>query len=400
MATYGVGKYGTAKYGVAGPGGGGGGGGGGTGWGASSWGPSSWGSLGSPAATVGVSGPFDPIYILRIADLTGTVIEEVPYNNLQYGYRLNEPGTLQWVMPIRHPKCTKTLLDPGKREVHLYRNGIRVWGGYLWGVGSTDSDNVRFACEGFGSRLSKWAHSVNKTYTNVDQIDIAWDLINTYQANTNANMGFTRGSASLSGFVRTIKWLSYERPFVQDAIEEMALDDDGFDWEIDQFKAFNTFYKNRGTTRPDVIFELGKNVVGLSIDIDATSLANNFTGLGSGDGANMCVAVTIDATSQAAYGRLDGVISLQELRTFASLQRRTDAELRIYKNPRWQPQLSLQMGTDASYGGFSLGDLCRTIAHYGYMEVDQSFRVIAKEYQLSNEGREQCSVYLDVTPLP
>lgn len=399
MATYGVSKYGTTKYGIV-DGGGGVPSGGGTGWGASGWGPSGWGSSGAPVATIGISGPFDPIYVLRIADLNGTVIEEVPHNNLQYGYRLNEAGTLNWVMPIRHPKCTKTLLDPGKREVHLYRNGLRVWGGYLWSVGTTDSDNVRFSAESFSSRLKRMALDTTKTYTNTDQITIAWDLINWYQQKTNGNAGFTLGVATQSGFLRTIKWLGYERPFIQDAIEEIALDDDGFDWEINQFKKLNTFYKNRGTSKPNIIFELGKNVTGLSIDIDATNLANTYAGIGSGDGASTCIAVSIDATSQATYGLLDGVVSLSDLRSFGPLQRRTDAELRMYKNPLWQPQLSLQLGTDPAYGTFGIGDSCRVIAHYGYMEVDQFFRVIAIEYQLSNEGREQCSVYLDVTPLP
>lgn len=374
MAVYGVSKYGTSKYGVTTGGGGGG--------------------------TPGVSGPFDPIYRLVIADLTGTPLEEVPHNNLQYGFSLNEYGSCQWVIPIRHSKCKKSLLDPGKREVHLYRNGIRVWGGYLWQASSTDNGGVRFSAEGFGSRLDRWAIDTNKAYTNADQINIAWDLINWHQTKTNGNMGFTRGSAPASGFTRTIKWLGYERPFLGDAIREMAEDDDGFDWEIDQFKAFNTYYKNKGTPRSDIVFELGKNVVGLSINVDAGNVANSWTGLGSGEGAAMCIAIASDATSQTAYGLLDGVETFQEIRNFAPLQRMTDSMLRQYKNARWQPQLSLQMSTgDPAYGGFDLGDSCRTIAHYGYMEVDQLFRVVTIEYQLSNEGREQCSVYLDVTPL-
>lgn len=371
MATYGVSKYGTAKYGVA---------------------------DGGPPV-IGISGPFDPIYKLVIAGLDGIPIEEVPHNNLQYGYTLNDPGSLAWVMPIRHEKCTKALLDPGKREVHLYRNGVRVWGGYLDDADSADNENMRFAAHGFASRTQRWAIDTTKSYTNQDQIDIAWDLISWYQAKTNGSIGVTRGTAPSSGFVRTMKWLSYERVFIKSAIEEMALDDDGFDWEIDQFKKFNTFYKNRGTTRSDIIFEFGKNVTGLSVSIDATQMANNWTGLGSGEGASMCIAIATDGTAQATYGRLDGVVSLQELRSFGPLQRRTDGMLRQYKNPRWQPQLSLQLGTDAAYGTFGLGDSCRTIADYGYMTFDQSFRIIAMEFQISNEGREQCSVYLDVTPL-
>jgi hypothetical protein len=350
---------------------------------------------------IGLVGPFDPQYSLIIADLAGNKLDEVPHNNLQFGYVLNSPGTCTWVVPIRNPKCTKALLDPGKRIVYLKRNGLIIWGGYLWSVQSEENvEELRFFAEGFMSRLFKRFVSTTQNFEDHDQIEIAWDLIEYTQGKTNGDLGITRGLAAPSGNLRTVKWLGTERRYIGELISEMVDLDDGFDWEIDQFRQFHTFSPTRGIQRTDVVFELGKNCTSFYVDIDASQMFNSFTGIGAGDGSDVCIADASDATSQAAYGLLESVESFSELRKFSMLQKKVDSELRLFKDQRWQPQLGVRLLDDTTFGSFELGDRCRVVADYGYMTVDQYFRIIAIELQMTNEGREVCSVYFDATPVP
>jgi hypothetical protein len=344
-----------------------------------------------------ITQPLDTTYRVVICDLADVAMSEVPALNLAYGFELNGVGFCTFVLPTLHDKCKRSTLTPGKRIVKVYRNETLVWAGYLWGASISDERGVRFNCQGYLSRLGKRYIDSTKTYDNVEQSDIAWDLIDFTQSQTDGALGITRQTAN-TGVHRNIKYAHWERIKVLDAITELSAMGDGFDFEIDENKVFKTFYPNKGTSNPNLVMEFGKNIFGFSYVDDAGSVINEVSALGSGEGTNMCIATSVSTGSRSGYGLLEEAFDFSNSKYFDNLQKKSDAMLRLYNGPRWQPQLSLHVGGDFPYNAVSVGDNIPLKIDYGYVEIDQTFRITNVEYQVSNEGREAVTVHFDSVP--
>ena len=344
-----------------------------------------------------ITQPLDTTYRVVICDLSNVEMDEVPTSNLAYGFELNSAGFCTFVLPLLHLKATRSLLTPGQRIVRVYRNETLVWGGYLWDASISDERGVRFSCRGFLSRLEKRYIDSTKNYVNEEQCGIAWDLIQFTQAKTGGDLGITKGTTN-TGVKRDIKYPAWERVKIFDAITELSALADGFDFDIDATRTFKTYYPNKGKTKLDLVMEFGKNIFGFSYVDAANTLSNEISALGAGDGPNMCIATAVDTSSRSTYGLLEEAASFSSTKHFSILQNKADALLRLYKAPRWQPQLSLHIGEDFPYDAMEVGDTVPLKIDYGYVDIDQNFRIMNIEFQVSNEGREAVTVHFDSVP--
>lgn len=332
-------------------------------------------------------------YITVIAQLNGPELDEVPAGNLQFSRLLNDAGSCGFTLPILHKKVKRSLLEPGQREVHIYRAGTLVFGGHLGMADVSLGGDLRFSSDGYFARLKRRLIDNSLNYNNTDQFDIAWNLINYTQSKTNGDLGITRAGTT-SGVNRDRKYLPWERTSVADAIIEFADMNNGYDFVIDPYKAWHPYYPSKGTHVTDYVFELGKNVGSLAYQLDTQSMANEISAIGAGDGKATCIAVAADTGQQAIYGLLQETISYTDIKSFAPLMDRAVEELRIRKNQRLQPQLAIQ--TDVpQWGQYDVGDKVWIKADWGYLDIDQEFRIITMEVQLNNEGREIVTVQFD-----
>lgn len=330
-------------------------------------------------------------YRVVVANLNGSDIAEVPAKNLQFSYALNDKGAIDFTLPTRHSKCTKDILDPGKRELRVYRNDDLVWGGYLW-VASPQIDEVRFNGDSYWSRLERRRITENIDYMTMDQFDIVWNLIDWTQAQTGGALGFTRASAVDSGVTRTRHYCAVNRRQISDAIAKLAASGNGFDFEIDANKEWRTYYPNKGTVT-DYMFELGKNIRNMSYVLDATETMSEVTGLGSGEGCDRILASAVNTSSRTAYGLLQGVVEDSDLDTTTEVTNLATEELNQVKGQILRPQLAI-FTTDPPFGSVSVGDWVNVKADLGYIDIDDSFRVSNITIAISDEGFEAQEIFL------
>jgi hypothetical protein len=340
-------------------------------------------------------------YRVVVADRAGTELDEVPAKNLQYSFTLDDAGTCYFQLPLLDASCKRSLLDPGKREIHVYRGDTLVWGGDLWAAQVSELSQgqvVQFSAAEYYERLRHRIIDVTKDYKGWGQVDIAWDLIAFTQAKTGGNMNITRGTTPATGIVRDVRYPAFDRTTVADAIDAIVRLNDGFDFKITPDKTFKTFYPSKGSLKDSIVFEVGKNVSSISYTIDAADIANKIDAVGGGSGQDACYASAIDTTSRGDYGLMELAFQFSDIRSFALLQKRADNRLRLYKKPRYQPEFGVWLqAKDPDYGSFLEGDTVRVRGNYGYVSLDQNFRIVGLEYHQDNDGREAASVFLDDT---
>jgi hypothetical protein len=345
-----------------------------------------------------------PDYRVVIRDLESVPLDEVPAKNLQYSEALNDVGNCSFVLPINHEKCTMTLLDPGKREVVVYRDNALQWGGYLTRPEITVDENedaqVRFSCDSWFSRFFRRYIKETLKYTNVDQLSIAWNLIQSVQNQTGflADMGIVRHDpGESSGILRTRKYFAYERPVLGDSLRDISEMNSGFDFEVTPARRWKTFYPEKGVAT-DYIFEYGKNMGNLSFSGDSSDVISEITGLGAGEGRNRCMAVWRATETLNEFGLLQRAEEFENIKHYDAMSARVRSALRFSKYPRLQPQMTFETD-DPPFGSWTLGDRIRVVADYGYIDINRIMKVVAQNVQVSDEGHEAIQVFFDDIPL-
>jgi hypothetical protein len=338
-------------------------------------------------------------WITTVRDLAGVKLDEIPAKNLQFTYALNNPGGINFTIPWNDPKCTRSLMSVGQRELIVNRDGEDVWGGYLWNASvSSNDDHVRFAGEGWFSRILLREIHDKLTFIDEDQLDIVWDLIAYTQARVvggvSGNLGITRfNPAESSAVLRTRRFQAYERPNIGEEIQALTEVIDGFDFEITPAKEWKTYFPHKGTDI-DLVFDLDTSVDNLSFDEDATNLVSQISALGGGEAENRCIATVASSSALAAFGLLEDSISFTDIKHFNTLAGKADAELQIRKIPRWQPQVTLN---NSLWGQYSVGDRPRVRGKLGnYIDFDERFRIGVINVQVNDEGREVVQVMFDI----
>lgn len=349
----------------------------------------------TPQFPVGIITP--PIFIegkyqVIVATLDGVLMEEVPAKNLQFTYTLNGSGTIDFTMPVLHPKSTQALLDAGARELHVYRFGTKVWGGYLEFV-SADEDNVRCNGPGFLKALFDRTIDEDKSYLGVDQFDIVRDLIDFTQAKTDGNLGITHANLLDSGITRTFLYFAFQRPNLGDAIAHFAEIDDGFDIDLSPNKVFSMHYPRKGINTQH-IFELGKNIRGISLETDAENIATEVTAIGAGEGQDTLLAVEVDTAKRAFYKLRQLSVTEKDIVDSTVLSGTARETLRISKSPRLQPQFSIETD-DPPFGSYTVGDFVTIRADHGYIDLDDMFRINQMNVAVSDEGRDAITVFFE-----
>ncbi len=344
-------------------------------------------------------------YRVVVKNLQGEVLDEVPAHNLQYAFALNDVGTMGFTLPVTHPKCKEKINDfpllwPGKRQIVVWRNGRKVWGGYLLSADvSTSDDSVRFSCEGFLWRLRRRVVTEDLDYERKEQLDTAWKIIQWAQDQTNGDMGIRRYDPSEdSGVLRTTRLRGFERPNIGETLQSMTEIDDGFDYEMTPDNEWRTFYPQRGN-ETNLIFELGKNIGSVQYTIDAEELTTKVYGLGAGDGRGRCIAPITNTQGLSDYGLLEETIELSDMRYYDDLYATAKEYLKRHKYPRAQPQMTV-MTSDPPFASYSVGDRVRVIAKHGYIDFDKTMRIVSENVQVDNTGHEAIQLFFDEVQVP
>jgi hypothetical protein len=136
-------------------------------------------------------------------------------------------------------------------DLWVYRNGVLVFRGRIYGVdddiGATQHHAQFLAVDYRGMlTLAAKVEPPVPTFSDVDQAQIVWQLIEDWQALDGGDWGITEGVGTTSGTNRDETDITAFSP-VGEVIDRLLRRDGGGEWEISPQMELNRFWPERGT---------------------------------------------------------------------------------------------------------------------------------------------------------
>ncbi len=230
-------------------------------------------------------------------------------------------------------------------------------------------------------------------YRDVEQVDIAWDLIDYTQSLVGGDLGISNGSTA-TGTTRDRQYLVGDS--VGDRIQELSEVLGGFNWDIVPISpsalSFRTWNEERGVNRNEVL-EYGGAVLSAQRQVTASDYANAIRF--SGADTTVPTERTADDLATSTAGRWDAVYADTGLTTQDSVEGRAHWQLKQSQTvrPTWTVQLArgYWRGPDHIW----LGDPVRLVVYSGRLEVDTILRVHELGFSIDPDGGEQIELTLN-----
>lgn len=314
---------------------------------------------------------------------------------------LNQPGNVVGKLDLESPQARRDWLTPGVHELLVLRDQEAVETVFQLASAHLDPDE-----EGSGTLELGWLGimsylsdvTIGPGYGSTGaQNAVAWNVISTIQAKTNADYGFVDGTHTAGQPSKTLQ--------VQDeqdgktAITNLSERENGFDFRINASRGFDTWYPFRGTDRTLTnVLKHGSNCRVLRIPEDASpGSIVNWVKVKGGDGASATAQAT---DSQLTYGRREAIVSYSDqIGSVTVLQAFANSIVANRADPTAVPEVQLDtFHSDYDFGAIWLGDTIRLQAEIGagpYREIDDAFRVVAVHLDLNDQGDEYVSLELN-----
>jgi len=318
-------------------------------------------------------------------DKAGTFLTELPADTLNVTKQINEIWTAQVSVDfalfsakmVAQGTTADAVLSAGLRTVDIQRDGVSVFKGILNEANINYSDTSVTLDLAFKSWLAYFEKRfTSEVYTSEDAGEIAWDIINHAQLETDGSIGITKGTVT----VTKDRDRTFDRDEIAEQIIKMSADNvkDGFDFEITNDKVFSVSAR-LGADKPAIVFDnisiLSSNIIyqlGLNIVTQSHQLGN-------GSGTDQ---VQSTKTASATY---TGKWYLQEKytsNTSISEQSTLDdhAQKEIDDNQDSYKYLKLSVNTQINPSTYDVGDGV-TVELLGI--ISGLYRIKTKSYQIS-----------------
>lgn len=318
---------------------------------------------------------------------------------------LNQPGDVTAKIDLESSQARRDWLQPGVNELLMLRDegdgNEAVETVFQLASAHLDPDeegsgSLELGWLGIMSYLSDVTIGPEYNVTGAQDV-VAWNIVNTVQAKSNADYGFTDGTHTASQPTKTLTL-----PDEQDAktaLTNLSERENGFDFRINASRQLDTWYPFRGNDRTLTnVLTHGSNCRVLRIPEDASPGAIvNWCRVKGGDGAS---ATAESTTSQLTYGRREAIISYtDQVGDVSVLQAFANSIVAVRAAPIAVPEVQLDtFHSDYSFGQLWLGDTIRLQAELGagpYREIDDAYRIVAVHGDLSDGGDEYISLELN-----
>lgn len=350
-----------------------------------------------------------PDYVIKAADLlTGEIREEIPFDSFNYGHTLNAAGAFSGTISVRHPKATRENLDPSRTILHVLRDNICVWSGILWTALADigEQDQLQVGAEGYFSYFNGAGGQTSQgrflkqdvVWGGGDQLGLVQRLIDIAQAQPGGDIGVVVGSEA-SGVILFRDYFAIDRHNIGALITSLATDANGFDFSFDTdfssgspVTTLHLWYPMQGRRTTDLVFELGANISELQWSVDGTQQANSVDIVGTAGSGVTPIGSAVDTSVLGSYPLLEsvqqatntGTIDIPTLTTEAQSYLNTvDAPIETL------PMLMSRVSSDLQPGVWTMGDWVNVIAHDGYIDFDETFRITADQVTVDAQGSEQ-----------
>lgn len=241
-----------------------------------------------------------------IVELDKAVIDHITWE-------LNGVGECVFKNPIMDPKIS-TYPRGLKDEIQIRVDGKILWTGLTWRE-NLSYDSVEFTAQNLLSYFFKrFVTNTSLVYENVEQMLIAWKLVEYAQAGTNKDLNISLGDFNPSGHKRYRKYDREDHAMIYDLLQDFPKVDDGFDFEIVSSedglqRYFTPYYPEKGTLLSNIVIEIGKNLQQFSLGVDYADLATHIYETGGTEADVKFEANYEDTEASAYYGEMQAIES-------------------------------------------------------------------------------------------
>lgn len=328
-------------------------------------------------------------YQIKITDLDGNEQGEFEnFKSLYFDHVLNREGSCKFKVRLSDNKLNTSMIQLGKREVHIYRENTKVWGGniiLLQGALSKNNDDVTIYAKGFFDLFKTRYTGALREFSSTDAGAIAWTLIDESQSLTDGDFSITESDIDTS----VDRDRTYQYKNIYDAIIQLSEVKNGFDFEITAAKEFKVHYPHRGDDLSDSqVLEWGKNIEKISrFELDFSEPANQITVLGSGQGEAMNTATRTNTTMRSAYKLRQLIYPYKDVEGISFLEAKGDELLIKKAHVRSEYEVVQKAESYPTYGILQIGDWIRIKVSYNLLELFDVVK-IRKQGVYVNGGKE------------
>lgn len=323
--------------------------------------------------------------------------------DVRYSLYLNRPAEMSCTLPMRSDQAQRDYVQPGTREILIYRNGVAVETVFALNrvsvVANAEDEVLEISAQGILSYLSDaLVYGSSKARSGTG---IGWGLISTYQARSGALSSISQGSTIGSAPSRTK--IVEQDASVLDTIIELSETGDGFDFNIDTERRYNEWHTQRGSDR-GIVLEYGTSVAEFTYDESAEpgEIVSDVRVFGTSSSGPPRTAFSL--ASRSAYGRREASLSYYSENESAVA---TNAQVQAFANSavvsRSAPVIVPAMRVvpnhpSVSMDSIELGDTVTVRARLqNYAAIDALYRIIAIHVELDENFNE--SLTLDLNPV-
>ncbi len=346
-----------------------------------------------------------PAYSVIIKMPDGKKYEFEQFTDLAWERYENLPGRCKFAIPHNDPKISLISNDAQFLQILILRNQSLVWQGF---VAYLLDDKHKTEVYGLGLlECLKWyrvgydtEYSSKKIATEI--LSPIWDAID---ARTGAILGdlikkgtfedpYQTGTSTPKTVTRTVFDEDYFT-LCQEMVYLARADSPSGTWEqntvmevtLSETSPTFNFLRNVGSDKPRVIFELDSEISDFMQTKDFRFIRNDVKGLAVAEGPQVLNSTQTDSTSRTNYylreiSKVFGPITSQ-----SELDERTKDYLKEYKDPQTEWYISFTSNI-APFDGYDMGDNVKVRIDRGRINIDQYFRVIGMEVQVTNQGVE------------
>ena len=359
-------------------------------------------------------------YRYLFADLlTNNILAELPITGVSFTQQLNTAGTLTGHLLLSGVNAAGLNVAngtiPGRTAIYVNRNGALVWGGVLWNREyNSTTQTLTFQAREFLSLFERRRITTTADYTNIDQLQLAQTIMSNAQGVTGGNIGMLynqdSGSTNTSGVLVSRTYYGYEYKQVLAAVQDLAKQTSGFDFEISTYydgdgnpaKSFNTYYPKSGrtytttsTTAP--VFQLPGNIVEYNYPEDATIAANTIYALGAGSNEGKLIATATDATKvSAGWPLLEDQANYSDITDATLLAGLASGQISAVSYPPTTLRVVAPPSQSPEFGTYEIGDEVRVIINDNRFPttLDAIYRLVALSVTPGEDGPERVTLTL------
>lgn len=355
-----------------------------------------------------------PVYEIELWSRHGQRIADITRfcSNISWSEERNEAEDLRFTLDLdafeefmeRAGIDVVSNFREGQTEIKLRRNKQYLFGTQLFdapiSLNPDGSANIEVVATGYLNFLKDRYPDPTIRYTQVESVEIFYDLIRKAQSVPNGDYGLIipAGGYYVTGVKRDREYELYTSSIKLNMQRLTNHEAGNFDFKVLHDKTVMT-YPQVGSPRTDfrLVFDrknFVSSIASARLNRSANGLYNQVVGIGSGFGADMLLSVQNDADSQVEFGLRQLPSQFNEVSIQATLDENARARLDRVKKLLRLPQITLS-GNDLPENDVQVGDWIQLTMTGRKLIEDMTgvHRVERKEVRLDANGFEEAVTF-------